>query len=120
MPTIKENSNIEILKISDRNSEEWFQFVNRQEQRIQTRLNKYNNFETIRIQLAELDMLSADQEYKIKVIRKLLTQTLDRIKNGKYGKCITCCKDIPTNRLILIPGVSRCINCENNFFTEKK
>ena len=38
---------------------------------------------------------------------------LERIENGDYGKCITCGKNIPIERLDILPTAAHCMNCEN-------
>lgn len=51
---------------------------------------------------------------KIVQIRKALT----RIKIGKYGICEKCGKMIDTDRLVIFPEATLCVNCEQK--AEKK
>jgi RNA polymerase-binding protein DksA len=44
---------------------------------------------------------------------KLIESALTRIKQGKYGYCIKCCKRIPQDRLIAIPYALMCIECKS-------
>lgn len=49
-----------------------------------------------------------------KQIDRRMIQTrraLSRIKNGKYGICEVCGKMIDTDRLMVYPEATRCINC---------
>ena len=47
--------------------------------------------------------------------KKLLAieNALDRIHQGKYGLCMKCGKEIPKDRLRVIPFAPMCINCTN-------
>ena len=42
---------------------------------------------------------------------QLVDNALDRIRQGKYGKCIKCGKDIPQQRLKALPYALMCVNC---------
>lgn len=44
---------------------------------------------------------------------QLIDNALDRIKQGKYGICLTCGKDIPKARLEVIPYAFMCIDCKS-------
>ncbi len=44
-------------------------------------------------------------------------KALERIKNGKYGKCISCGKDIEEDRLEILPTALECMECENKGLT---
>ena len=41
-----------------------------------------------------------------------INNALDRIKQGKYGKCLKCGKDIPLERLEALPYAFMCIECK--------
>lgn len=41
-------------------------------------------------------------------------RALARIKIGKYGICEVCGKMIDTDRLMIYPEATKCINCEKN------
>ena len=43
-----------------------------------------------------------------------INNALDRIKQGKYGKCLRCGKDIPLERLEALPHAFMCIDCKTN------
>lgn len=105
--------NIELLEKIDRNSEEWIQFVRWQKERILERLQRYNNTETVKIQLAEQGDITPYQRYKITTVSKYLLQALDLIKSGDYGSCTNCYQEISVQRLLLVPGALRCMDCEN-------
>ena len=40
-----------------------------------------------------------------------LEKALLRMRDEKYGKCMQCGQDIPTGRLMLMPGATRCVRC---------
>ena len=42
---------------------------------------------------------------------QLVDNALDRIRQGKYGKCVKCGKDIPQQRLKALPYALRCVTC---------
>jgi RNA polymerase-binding transcription factor DksA len=103
----------ERLEKTARNSVEWLQFVAWQKERIMERLQRYNNTETVKTQLSERGDLTPYQRYKITTVSKYLLQALDRITAGTYGCCSTCGKEIAVQRLLLVPGALRCMDCEN-------
>jgi RNA polymerase-binding transcription factor DksA len=41
-------------------------------------------------------------------------KALARVRLGKYGICENCGKMIDTDRLMVYPDATKCINCENN------
>jgi DnaK suppressor protein len=41
----------------------------------------------------------------------LIAKALDQIKNGSYGDCVDCGKNIPPARLKAYPFAERCIDC---------
>jgi RNA polymerase-binding transcription factor DksA len=103
----------EALKNIARDSEEWHRFVNWQRDRIVESLQRYNNTETVKTQLTERGDLTPYQQYKITVVSKYLLQALELIKSGNYGICTNCRKQIPVQRLLLVPGALRCMDCGN-------
>ena len=54
-----------------------------------------------------LDSLGAPDMQRIKSI----DNALKRIKENKYGICISCGKDIPEARLEALPYTLMCVNC---------
>ncbi len=42
-----------------------------------------------------------------------IDEALKRIKEGKFGKCITCGKKIPQKRLNAVPYAKYCIQCKS-------
>ena len=42
---------------------------------------------------------------------QLVDNALDRIRQGKYGKCVKCGKDIPQQRLKALPYALMCVTC---------
>lgn len=41
-----------------------------------------------------------------------INDSLERIKNGTYGKCLDCDKPILPDRLVAIPTASLCVSCK--------
>ena len=58
----------------------------------------------------ELSLNIAGEEQKI--IYEI-DEALKCIKDGKYGRCITCNKKIPVRRLNALPYVKNCIQCQS-------
>ena len=52
-------------------------------------------------------------------IRDAVTAALDRIDQGTYGVCQDCGKNIPLQRLNLVPYTPYCVACERNLETAK-
>ena len=42
-----------------------------------------------------------------------LDQALSRIEKGDYGKCVMCRKEIPKERLEVVPHTQHCTSCKN-------
>ncbi len=59
----------------------------------------------------ELSLNIAGEEQEI--IYKI-DDALRRIEEGKYGKCMSCDKKIPTRRLTAVPYAKYCIQCQSN------
>lgn len=58
---------------------------------------------------ALLESLGAQDANRLKRINN----TLERIKQGKYGICIICNKEIPKARLEAIPYALMCVTCQS-------
>nr|WP_303935528.1 TraR/DksA C4-type zinc finger protein [Treponema denticola] len=43
---------------------------------------------------------------------------MERVREGKYGRCITCKEQIPEDRLKALPYALKCIHCQAK--SEKK
>lgn len=43
---------------------------------------------------------------------ELIQSALDRFRDGSYGQCESCEKDIPVERLEALPCASLCIDCQ--------
>ncbi|MBQ9495840.1 MAG: TraR/DksA family transcriptional regulator [Treponema sp.] len=54
-----------------------------------------------------LDSLSSQDAARL----QLIDNALDRIRQGKYGVCVKCGKDIPQQRLKALPYALMCVNC---------
>ena len=98
-----------------RSGEMWDNFVAWQKSRILERLNRYNNKDTVKIQLEERGDLTPYQHYKINTVSKFLQEALDRMAVGKYGLCKDCGNEISIQRLLLVPAALRCVVCSDRF-----
>lgn len=56
-----------------------------------------------------LESLGAQDSNRLQMINN----ALDRIKQGTYGKCLVCGKEIPVARLEAIPYAFMCIDCKS-------
>lgn len=58
---------------------------------------------------------SMSSALKEQVDRRIIQtrKALSRLKIGKYGMCENCGKMIDTDRLMVYPDATKCINCEN-------
>ncbi|MBU1006997.1 MAG: TraR/DksA family transcriptional regulator [Candidatus Omnitrophica bacterium] len=65
----------------------------------------------------ELNLNIASEEQKI--IYEI-DEALKRIEEGKYGKCLSCGKKIPTLRLKAVPYAKHCIQCQENIEKDKQ
>lgn len=45
-------------------------------------------------------------------ILQLVTEALDRMKNGSYGLCVGCHEEIQAKRLEAVPWARHCIECQ--------
>ena len=65
------------------------------------------------------DVFEAEKNIALKADIKrrinLIEDAISRIKEGKYGICLSCKKDIPTERLESIPYTAFCIDCEREY-----
>ncbi len=57
-------------------------------------------------------------EKELKIHKSEIEETLERIKNGRYGKCSSCAKAISPQRLGVKPTALYCVDCERK--REKK
>ncbi|OGV89957.1 hypothetical protein A2Z41_02915 [Microgenomates group bacterium RBG_19FT_COMBO_39_10] len=101
-------------------------FLSREEKRLQERkkeISKTDPFQDAR-RLSDNAAPDADAEeqfgherakaIKDQVDRKLIQirKALSRIKIGKYGTCEKCGKMIDTDRLMIMPETTICVDCE--------
>ena len=63
------------------------------------------------------DMMEFIGDSNLKKLQKI-DSALERIREGKYGKCITCNQQIPEDRLKALPYALKCIDCQTK--SEKK
>ena len=58
----------------------------------------------------ELNWYSAHRQKKY---LQHIERALERIEKGQYGICIECCKEIPRNRLRVVPHSQYCVSCKS-------
>jgi RNA polymerase-binding transcription factor DksA len=51
-------------------------------------------------------------EHHLELRLKDINLALDKIREGKYGKCESCGKEIPIERLQAYPAARLCLSCE--------
>ncbi len=47
-----------------------------------------------------------------------LRRTLKKIEEGSYGECDDCPETIPEERLLRVPGATRCVSCQSSYERE--
>ena len=101
-------------------------FLSKEEKRLEKRkkeINKEDPFEDVRrvSDNAAIDNEAAEQAgheraqaLKKEVDRKLIQirKAMSMIKIGKYGNCEKCDRMIDTDRLMIMPETTVCIDCE--------
>lgn len=58
------------------------------------------------------DMLEFIGESNLKKLQKI-DSALERLRDGKYGRCISCNQHIPDDRLRALPYALKCIACQS-------
>jgi len=54
--------------------------------------------------------IASEQQLEVDLMR--VENALKRIKDGTYGKCLKCDKEISEERLMAFPSAENCIECE--------
>jgi len=79
-------------------------------------ITKYPKFDGGRIEEEASEVQEYDSllsvSYTLEKELKKISETLDRIKKGKYGKCEKCKKPISKGRLKVYPQATHCIKCQ--------
>lgn len=104
---------IDSLENISHHSPKWKEFVQWQHERIMERLERYNRVSTAKEQLEETGDLTPYQRYKTSTVTPFLIEALERIKNGTYGICKYCGKEIAVGRLLLVAPALQCMVCKN-------
>jgi len=91
----------------------WKRYLEKQQVRIERRLNRYSNMNTVKDQLKETGDLSPYQKYKINTVSKYLIKALQKIKNNTYGICEVCKEEIDIARLDVVPAALTCVKCDS-------
>ena len=69
-----------------------------------------NSMEDAAQEMATLDQRQAQLDF-LEKRHKEITDAMDKIKAGIYGKCERCSVEIKKERLMAMPVVALCINC---------
>lgn len=70
------------------------------------------------IHMADIGSDNFEQEFTLGLIEneeeliRAIDEALERIDEGTYGKCDTCGKAIPRERLKTVPHASLCVECQ--------
>ena len=70
------------------------------------------------IHMADIGSDNFEQEFTLGLIEneeemlRAIDEALERIEDGTFGKCESCSKAIPRERLKAIPHASLCIECQ--------
>ncbi|MCT4606417.1 MAG: TraR/DksA C4-type zinc finger protein [Marinisporobacter sp.] len=69
------------------------------------------------------ETFQVEMNFNLKKNEKLALQEIDealqKIKEGTYGRCVDCGKDIPEERLEIMPATQKCVACEKDRFEIK-
>ena len=77
-----------------------------------TRFPSYGEEEDINAQEVSTYDNSLPVEYTLETTLQKVKAALERIKNGTYGKCKKCVKEISKERLEAYPVAELCIKCK--------
>lgn len=85
-------------------------FLERQKQRIESRIAKYKDRQRIVDELLSGDV-SPYTRYKQKKLLPILEKALQKLATDGYGICEECGQEIEMNRLAHVPAAEKCIKC---------
>jgi len=92
--------------------------ISQMEDRLTTALDEYSNNPKYSDSFAEFGSDSADRENTFYFITRekrylnQIEQALENIKNGIYGICSECGKEIDPERLQAVPTTTICLSCK--------
>jgi RNA polymerase-binding transcription factor DksA len=92
----------------------WDAFIKDQKQEILKRISKYTSKKILKKDLVETGSISGYQSYKSREVVPHLTRALEKIGRETYGDCDVCRREIPLERLMLVPGALTCVPCDKN------
>ncbi len=84
----------------------------------QSRQDGSGDLSNMPIHMADIGSDNFEQEFTLGLIEneedllRAIDEALERIDDGTYGKCESCNKSIPKDRLKAIPHASLCIECQ--------
>jgi len=75
------------------------------------------NLSNVPLHMADVGTENYDQEFTLGLIEneqgtlELVIEALERLKHGKYGRCVECGESISKPRLQALPYTRHCIQC---------
>jgi phage/conjugal plasmid C-4 type zinc finger TraR family protein len=57
------------------------------------------------------------QALKLRLVIPHLKRAIEKVEEGTYGLCDDCTSEIPKERLRVVPGTTRCVECQQRFET---
>jgi DnaK suppressor protein len=57
---------------------------------------------------------STQQTNREKVLLRMIESALSRIRDGSFGKCLSCGNEIDVKRLLAVPWTRYCIQCQED------
>ncbi len=85
-------------------------FIEKQKKIIEERITKYEDKDYVLRRTPEGKLY---QKHKYNKVLPYLKKALAKIKNGSYGICEVCGKEIPRKRLEAVPGALCCVKCDS-------
>ena len=88
----------------------------RREQLLQARTFRLEQLAGVERELADAPQHSIQRALHMAATTALaeIDAALDRIERGVYGKCVTCARPMPEDRLDVLPMASQCMPCHYN------
>ncbi|NQV89901.1 TraR/DksA C4-type zinc finger protein [Candidatus Uhrbacteria bacterium] len=81
-------------------------FVQAQRSRLLARLTSYQT------EMNEESLPPPMRAHKAHMFNHIIPEVIHRIDQGLYGICVHCEEMIPQARLVLVPAVMRCVDCQ--------
>lgn len=89
--------------------------------KVQEELAEEANYEDRIAEVAALALgreLHLTLEEQVRFLLDRVNAAIGAIEDGTYGKCVSCGRDIPAERLEIVPYADKCVDCQRRL--EKK